>query len=484
MMALFIVKHRLLETDIYISRYIIFNSLTVLTVGIYLITIGLVTQGIKYFNVPFNYFFSTLFTFISVLLLIIVFFNDTFRTKVKFFINKNFYKHKYDFRDSWNESIEKISTKTSEEEIQKTLKIMILKYTGAKPFHMWLNDAVSRKYHAVVPEVPKRYARIDPTHPIIGHIKKWMEPFVLKNIDFSTSGQNDKVMKKFVKDTSAVLCVPLIAGQEIMGFILQGEDISGQPYNQDDFELLKAVTTQAAVQIKNTRLAQDLIAAKEIDAFSKMSSFIMHDLKNLTNSLSLLSQNARYNMDNPEFQKDALTTIDKTISRMKGLIEKLSTVRKGVKLKRETAEPGALIYNAINKMTPTGEKNVIITKNIGPLPTVFVDPESIEMVVLNILTNAYDAIQREGKIDITAALNGKNINIKISDTGAGMSDEFIAKGLFRPFKSTKKHGFGIGLYQSKDVVEAHGGRIEVESSEGKGTTFTLILPVHQANGAG
>ena len=122
----------------------------------------------------------------------------------------------------------------------------------------------------------------------------------------------------------------LVAGRDLLGGVLQGEDLSGEPYGVDDFQLLKALTTQAAVQIKNIRLAQDLIASKEVDAFSKMSSFIMHDLKNLTNSLSLLSQNARQNMDNPEFQKDAMDTIDRTITRMKGLIERLSTDRKSV----------------------------------------------------------------------------------------------------------------------------------------------------------
>ena len=76
------------------------------------------------------------------------------------------------------------------------------------------------------------------------------------------------------------------------------------------------------------------MAAKEIEAFHRMSSFIMHDLKNLTNSLSLVSQNAKHHISNPEFQQDAIKTIDNTVLRMKGLIERLSAVPTEPELKK------------------------------------------------------------------------------------------------------------------------------------------------------
>ena len=129
-----------------------------------------------------------------------------------------------------------------------------------------------------------------------------------------------------MESTSAVLCSPMEASGELLGFILQGEDIGGESYRADDFELLKALSTQAAVQIKNIRLAQELSTAKEVEMFHRMSSFIMHDLKNLTNSLSLITQNAHHNIGNIEFQKDAIKTIEGTTIRMRGLIEKLSSL--------------------------------------------------------------------------------------------------------------------------------------------------------------
>jgi len=69
--------------------------------------------------------------------------------------------------------------------------------------------------------------------------------------------------------------------------------------------------------------------------------------------------------------------------------------------------------------------------------------------------------------------------LSVNDSGCGMSKEFIQQSLFQPFKSTKKEGLGIGLYQSKMIVEAHKGHIEVESEEGKGTTFRVLLPINK-----
>lgn len=481
-MALFIVRHKLLESDIYISRYVIFNSATILIVGFYLLTVGLVTQGIKYFNIPFNYFISTLFVFVSVLILVIFLFTPALNRKVQHFINRHFYRHKYDFRGSWMESIEAISPKTTEEEIQETLKDLIMKKIGVRHFYMWLYDPIFRGYSLAVTVKPLDCTRIEEDHSLISVIKSKMAPFMIDETTNSMNGEKSSEIDRFIEGTEAVLCAPLIAGRQIVGFILLGREITGEEYVENDFEILNALTTQAAIQIKNIRLGNDLINAKEVEAFSKMSYFITHDLKNLTNSLSLLSQNAKHNMDNPEFQRDALNTIDKTTLRMKRLIEKLSTVPRGIELKRQTVDLSVMIDHAISKVPLSKEKNIVITKDIDGFPDVFVDPESMEMVILNLLTNAYDAIQGTGSITIRVFKKMESVNVEISDTGVGMTSEFMKNSLFKPFTSTKENGFGIGLYQCKDIVEAHGGWIGVVSRPEEGTTFNVNLSAGQEDG--
>lgn len=477
-MAFFIVRHRLLSVDIFVSRYVVYKSVTVLVVGLYLLTVGLITHGIKLLGLPFDYSITTLFVFISLFVLVVLFFSTTTRRSVQLFINRHFYKHKYEFRDKWMETIERISPKRTIKEIKETLIEMISENMGAKPVSLWVYDPVSKSYIKEQAEVGDSFKRIPHNHPFILYLKNKLNPFILSDIGDNSNTQ-DKAVGAIFSETGGVLCAPLAAGHEIIGFMMLGPDISGEPYRQDDFEFLKAVTTQAAVQIKNIRLTKELMTAKEVEAFSKMSSFIMHDLKNLTNSLSLISQNARYNMDNPEFQTDTIKTIDGTVNRMKGVIERLSTVPKGFELKKGKADIKEIIKNALKKTALPKSKDVKITVNYkaDPMPSIIVDPEAIEMVILNLIINAYDAIEEAGEVGINVSLNGGYIHIKVSDNGAGMSEEFIKTALFQPFKTTKKSGFGVGLYQCKSVIEAHGGEIEVESAAGKGTVFTVKLPI-------
>jgi putative PEP-CTERM system histidine kinase len=258
--------------------------------------------------------------------------------------------------------------------------------------------------------------------------------------------------------------------------MLLGGDSSGRPYAEDDFDLIRALSSQAATQVKNLRLAGEVMAIRDMEVFSRTSAFVMHDLKNLTNSLSLVSQNAKDNLENIEFQKDAVRTIDTTVARMKRLIGKLSEVPEAVDAKRSATGVDSIVGAALKKLAFTDAKAVEIKMDIPKLPDICVDPEAMEMVLINLIANAYDAISGKGEIRISASLNSTKVYIDISDTGRGMTREFVEKDLFRPFSTTKKGGLGIGLFQCRSIVEAHNGSIEVRSSEGKGTTFRVSLP--------
>ncbi len=477
MMTLYIVRHRLLEVDIFISRHIVYNSVTILVVGGYLFVVGLIVQGIKYFNIPFSYFLTTLVLFSSLIVLVVLLFSTSIRRKAQLFINRNFYKHKYEFRDKWMETTEKVSSRISINDMCETVVSMIMETMGAKFVDFWLYEASSESYRAINGNNGNRINRIRSYHPFVGFIKKEMKPFLLNNISLKSAESNGDVdeIRAFIDSTNAVLCAPMVAGKELIGFLLQGEDISGNEYQNDDFELLKAITTQAAVQIKNIRMARELMGAKEVEVFHGMSSFIMHDLKNLTNSLSLVSQNAERNMDNPEFQKDAIKTIDRTVSRMKGVISRLSNAASGFQFNKKEIDIGELINQALSKIYFSKARKIAVTKEIEPASTICVDPHAMEMVLINLLTNAYESIKDEGTIRISVNSDEK-VHILIEDDGEGMTRDYIETSLFQPFKTTKKGGFGIGLYQCKAIVEAHGGRIEVDSIHGEGTKVMVTLP--------
>jgi putative PEP-CTERM system histidine kinase len=469
--ALFIAKHRLLDVDIFISRYFVYNSVTVLAVGLYLLAAGLAMHGIRYFELPYGSFFSTIFVFISVLFLIILLSATALRRKAQLFINRHFYKHKYEFRDKWMETVEKITPQRSVREVSDTFIDLISETMFPSSVHLWVFDPVSKNFlHSDKESVPQDVEKLPLNDPFVALVEETLCPFSAANLK---AGQARELFSR----TGTVLCSPLVADKEVIGFALLGPDRVGAKYIQDDNELLKAISTQTAVQIREIRLLEELTATKEMEAFSKMSSFIMHDLKNLTNSLSLISQNAQHNMDNPEFQRDTIRTIDGTVFRMKNVIERLSNMPKELTLKKQIMDVAELVEKSLMKLALPAEKDITLEKSIALCPPVLVDPEAFEMVILNLILNAYEAIQVSGKISLSAFPDDDFVCISVADTGRGMTEEYMQTSLFRPFKSTKKNGLGIGLFQCKTIVEGLGGSISVDSSPETGTKFTIQLPL-------
>jgi signal transduction histidine kinase len=98
-------------------------------------------------------------------------------------------------------------------------------------------------------------------------------------------------------------------------------------------------------------------------------------------------------------------------------------------------------------------------------------------VAINLIFNAREAVSREGRVVIQTSVFNQWAVLAVSDNGSGMTPEFMERSLFRAFQTTKKNGLGIGMFQSKMIVEAHKGRIEVESEPGKGSTFRVFLPL-------
>jgi signal transduction histidine kinase len=122
-------------------------------------------------------------------------------------------------------------------------------------------------------------------------------------------------------------------------------------------------------------------------------------------------------------------------------------------------------------------ERIRFVREIGPVGDIAGDRDALLRVVENLLTNAIEAIEGTGTVTVRLSGQSGQAVLSVTDTGGGMSEEFRQRFLFSPFRSTKKAGWGIGLYQTKQVIERHSGEISVESVEGHGTTFTVRLPL-------
>jgi signal transduction histidine kinase len=220
---------------------------------------------------------------------------------------------------------------------------------------------------------------------------------------------------------------------------------------------------------------------RQFQSFVRLSAMLTHDLKNAIEALSLIVGNMERHFDNEQFRHDALKSLTIATDKLKGIVARLT--RPLTSLSGEQPVPKTVdlipILKRVAAMTaePLREKHTIEMK-LPPKLFAFADPERIEKVVENLIINALEAMSdRNGRLTIEAGLTSRGAaSFSISDTGPGMSQAFTENRLFRPFSTTKKHGVGLGLYTCREVVQASAGSIEVESVEGAGTTFRVVLP--------
>ena len=145
---------------------------------------------------------------------------------------------------------------------------------------------------------------------------------------------------------------------------------------------------------------------------------------------------------------------------------------------RVQVSPGSLVTITQAAIVAAGQDPKIpIKAEYSDVPPTLVDATQMEKVIVNLILNSRDAMPEGGPISIrTYALDSWGV-VSVQDQGCGMTAEFVRRSLFRPFQTTKRNGLGIGMFHCKTIVDAHGGRMEVETSPGRGTTVQVLLPL-------
>ncbi len=282
-------------------------------------------------------------------------------------------------------------------------------------------------------------------------------------------------MPDSIQEARVRYCVPLWAGGNLLGVMTLGEKVEYASFSFEEMNLLKTIADQIAGSLLNLKLSEDLRKAKEMEAFQTMSTFVVHDLKNLASTLSLTIQNLPAHFDNPEFRNDALRIMRQSLTKVNSMCSHLSKLGEKIELRKVEKDLNELVNTSLDCLN--GNAKVSIIRNLQNIPKLVIDPEQIQKVLTNLLLNANEAVGNGGEIRLATDHRDGWVIFSVCDNGCGMSKEFMERSLFQPFKTTKRQGMGIGLFQSKTIVEAHHGRIEVESEEGKGSVFKVMLPL-------
>jgi putative PEP-CTERM system histidine kinase len=458
------------DVHLYISRKVVSGSLTFLLVGGVLIGTALIASVIHGSGLPGSMMLSALFALVALTGLTFVLLSAHVRHAVARFIERHFFPQRYDYRTRWLEVTETISARGNPEQIAWQAVGLFKGMFGAKTVSIWTVDNFEETAWT---RVATHHASATPGRvKDEGAIQSWLD----QHDEFQVAATDRRgvpaALEHELAAMDAALVLPLKAGHKPIGWVALGYRASGAAYSHQDRDLMRCIAAQVGDRLQHLLLADRLIMTREMEAFYECSTFFLHDLKNFVATLSLVIQNAERHGRNPEFQQAAMATIASTVRKMTALMGTVAALSRDPSPKVVKLDLNGLVDDVLKSFN--GSAPAALVRDAKPVPPVQGDPDQLRQVVLNLVLNAQDAVGPEGRIVLRTEPVGRAAQLIVEDNGCGM-DHATMTELFRPFRTTKGRGLGIGLYQCRKILQAHGGVLEVESEKGKGTRFTIRL---------
>ncbi|MCW4028645.1 MAG: PAS domain S-box protein [Candidatus Bathyarchaeota archaeon] len=250
------------------------------------------------------------------------------------------------------------------------------------------------------------------------------------------------------------------------------QQAQGVEYSQK----LEGLVQKRTDQLKRTQA--ELVKSERLAAIGELASMVGHDLRNPLTGI----KNSAYFMKKkgsqipPDQYREMLETIDKCVDYSNKIVSDLLDYSREIRLNLQDYSPKKLLDESLSILGKPA--NVKIENNLPYEFTVKLDADKIKRVFVNLLKNAIDAMPNGGKVTVSSKTVPGALAILVTDTGVGISEDVLSN-LFVPLFTTKAQGMGFGLAICKRMVEAHGGTITCTTVKGRGTTFTLTLPIQQ-----
>jgi putative PEP-CTERM system histidine kinase len=474
LVAVSLARSKSWSSPLAVSRGVMFHSAALFGSALYLLAMGSAGYYLRFFGGSWGTLMQVTFLFGALVLLAGILFSGTFRSWLKVFISKHFYSYNYDYREEWMRFTRALSEHGPNlgERVVQAVAALVESPGGA----LWQRGESGRFEPCAHWQLPAADAAEPADSAFCQFLEQTRWVVDLQEFARDPDKYDGLELPRWLEHyPRAWLVVPLILHARLFGFVLLQKARSPVKLNWEVIDLLEIAGSQAASYLAQQDAANALMVARQFESFNRMSTFVVHDLKNLVSQLSLMNANAEKHKDNPEFQRDMLETVSYSVQKMKLLLQKLS--RSASPEKPAALAIGDVVRQAV-ALKAAFEPHPQLVVEQGGLK-VLADRERLERVLGHLIQNAIEATPRDGTVAIRVAREGAAVLVEITDTGTGMSEEFIRERLFKPFESTKSAGMGIGVFESREYINELGGALEVTSQPSSGTTFKVILPLHE-----
>jgi putative PEP-CTERM system histidine kinase len=479
LLAISVARNPKWSLNISVSRRAVFYSTSVLGAAIYLMVMAAAGYYIRIFGGNWGVVVQITFWFGALLLLFITFFSGTIRARVKVFLSKNFFSYYYDYREEWLRFTRTLSEGEPGIRMRERSIQAIAELVDSPGGALWLTQDTGQFEHVAHWNMPGAKGIVPHDSPLCQFLGKrqWVVDLLDQNAP-SDAEDSPEIPDWLRTLPQAWLVVPLIHHEQLLGFVVLVRSKGKMKLNWEVIDLLRTAGRQAASYLAQLEAAKALLVARQFESFNRMSAFVVHDLKNLIAQLSLLLSNAHKHKHKPEFQDDMISTVTNSVEKMERLLFQL---RGNYTLER----PAPVLLHAVLR-------GIVATRSVlKPAPelmageagmSVVAHDTRLDRVLGHLVQNAIEATPATGRVTVQLLRQNGSAVVEISDTGCGMSEQFIGGRLFKPFESTKATGMGVGTYEAWQYIRELGGRIDVESKEAQGTTFRVVLPLVAADG--
>ncbi|MCL6607260.1 MAG: PEP-CTERM system histidine kinase PrsK [Geminicoccaceae bacterium] len=269
------------------------------------------------------------------------------------------------------------------------------------------------------------------------------------------------------------LVLPLVHRGTLSGLMVLAEPRAARRLGAEERRLLRILAREAASYLAEDRATRALAEARQFTDFSRRFAFLTHDLKSLVAELDLAAANARRHIDDPAFRADLLRTLDDAVARLRELLEQLRRDDRG-----EIRE-----VDLVSLLARARGSRPYRRPRLAAAPSSLVarvDTERLLAAVRHLIDNGFEATQELGPVELGLRAERGLAVIEVRDRGPGIPMAAGDAPPFRPFVTTKPEGLGLGLVAARDLAESLGGRLEVESRPGRGTTARILLPRFEA----
>jgi putative PEP-CTERM system histidine kinase len=469
-------RNRHWSVDVFVSRTAVAHSAALLGTGIYLIGVAAAGYLIREYGGRWGAAVQLGFLFAALLLLGSLFLSSQLRARAKIFLHKHFFSYKYDYRDEWLRFIGALTSAQNDDVAGRAIRAMC-RFLNSPGGVLWKGNhagdfVLFAEAGGAIPNLAD-FARDDAMVRFLGQTG-WVIDLDEYRKDPGRYPGLD-VPDWLDPNSGAWIVVPLLLRDALWGILVLNRPGVGRPLNWEDHDLLKTAGQQVSSYLAFTDATERLVESRQFDAFNRLSAYIVHDLKNVAAQLSLVVTNSRRYWDNPEFQTDALATVENATRRMNQM---LADLQKGPR----SDDSGVRVTDVNNTIES------VVERKRGNLPqpradllernlAIRVEPQRFANVLEHLVQNAQEATPSDGEVILGARADGEWVAIEVRDSGCGMDRAFLNDRLFKPFDTTKGNaGMGIGAYESREFAKASGGSISVESTPDQGTRFVMWFP--------